>query len=261
MNTRSWWNRYGSQAALLGLAIVTAWLVRQTQGEALFEVYYWASRPFHPDVENAAAQQEQLGQLNAQIQGLEAQVEELENQNQALQKLLKYVSSKPNDQGVVAPIIARSPDHWWQQVILGRGQESGIQQDDLVMGPGGLVGRIVNVTPHTAKVLLVSDPTSRVGVAVSRTREMGYLKGQASGEGVMEFFDNEPKIQPDDVVVTSAFSQLFPAGWPVGKVVSVDVNKTPAPEAVIEFFVPLSSLEWVVVYPNSKSTARNENQT
>ncbi len=260
MNTRSWWNRHGSQLTLLGLAILTAWLVRQTQGAALFEIYYWVSWPFHQSEEQALIVQQQATVLNARIQELEAKTEDLESQNQQLQKLLGYVSSKPNDQGVVAPVIARSAENWWQQVTLARGSRSGIKMGDLVMGPGGLVGRITSVSPNTSQVLLLSDPTSRVGVAVSRTRQMGNLKGQGNNEGVMEFFENVPKVQPDDVVVTSAFSQIFPAGWPVGKVVSVDLNKAPAPEAVIEFFVPLGSLEWVVVYPNPKSVERLDHE-
>lgn len=68
----------------------------------------------------------------------------------------------------------------------------------------------------------------------------------------MEFFDNVPNVKPGDTVSTSSFSQLFPAGLPVGKVVSVDMNKTPAPEAAIEFSAPMNSLEWAVVYPHEK---------
>ncbi|NJK40043.1 MAG: rod shape-determining protein MreC, partial [Oscillatoriales cyanobacterium SM2_3_0] len=54
MNTSNWWNRYGSQALLLGLAIITAWLVRQTQGMALYELYYWVTRPFQANPEQLA---------------------------------------------------------------------------------------------------------------------------------------------------------------------------------------------------------------
>ncbi|MGL5082735.1 MAG: rod shape-determining protein MreC [Microcoleaceae cyanobacterium] len=255
MNTSNWWNRYGSQVILLGLAILTAWLVRQTQGMALFELYYWVTRPFQEQTEELAEQQyQQAKQATPRLNELEARVGELERQNQELQKLLGYTASQSRDKGVVAPIIGRSPDHWWQQVVLGRGSQQGIQENDLVMAPGGLVGRIVSTTPNTSQVLLVSDPTSNIGVAVSRTRQMGYLRGAGTGQGTIEFFDNSSKAQPGDLVVTSAFSQLFPAGWPVGKIVSVK-DQGPAPEAVVEFFVPLETLEWVVVYSNPKQPA------
>ncbi len=260
MNTHSWWNRYGSQMLLLGLAVLSAFLVRQTQGAALFELYYWATKPFEAVAEGLGQSQSPPVLEGPRIAELEARVKELQSQNQNLQKLLNYVKSKPNDKGVVAPIIARSPDHWWEQVLLGQGSNEGIQENDLVMGPGGLVGRVSHVTPNTSKVLLVSDPNSRIGVAVSRTREMGFLRGQSDREGVMEFFENIPQVKPGDIVVTSAFSQLVPAGWPVGKVVSVDANKAPAPEAVIEFFVPIGSLEWVVIYPNQKASKTENTQ-
>jgi rod shape-determining protein MreC len=81
---------------------------------------------------------------------------------------------------------------------------------------------------------------------------MGFMRGKGGNQAVMEFFDNVPNVKPGDVVSTSSFSQLFPAGLPVGKVVSVDMNKTPAPEAVVEFSAPMNSLEWALVYPHSK---------
>jgi len=241
---RRWWD-LRLPIALLGLAVTAAWGVRQTQGAAMFEAYNFVTRPFHAN----GSGQEQL--ILARTQELQAQVLELETQNQKLKELLNYVSAN-KIKGVVAPIIGRSADHWWQQVTLARGSNDGIKPDFTVMGPGGLIGRVVSVTPNTSLVLLISDPTSQLGVAVTRTRHMGFLRGKGKNQAVMEFFDNVPNVKPGDVVSTSSFSQLFPAGLPVGKVVSVDMNKTPAPEAVIEFSAPINALEWAVVYPHSK---------
>lgn len=241
---RRWWD-LRLQIALLGLAVTAAWGVRQTQGAALFEVYNWVSRPFHAN----GSGQEQL--ILARTQELQAQVSELEMQNQKLKELLGYVSAKKT-KGIVAPVIGRSADHWWQQVTLGRGSNDGIKADFTVMGPGGLVGRVVSVTPNTSLVLLISDATSQLGVGITRTRHMGFMRGKGKNQAVMEFFDNVPNVKAGDVVATSSFSQLFPAGLPVGKVLSVDMNKTPAPEAVVEFSAPINSLEWAVVYPHNK---------
>lgn len=243
---RRWWD-LRLQIALVGMAISAAWLVRQTQGAALFEVYSWMSRPFQPN----ATQQEQL--LAARTQELQARIAELESQNRKLQELVGYVGAQKL-KGIVAPVVGRSADHWWHQVTLGRGSQEGIKEGYIVMGPGGLVGRIISVTPQTSRVLLISDPTSRVGVAIPRSRHMGFIRGNGKNKAVMEFFENVPNVKAGDVVSTSSFSQLFPPGWPVGRVESVDMNKTPAPEAVIEFAAPLNTLEWVVVYPHEPST-------
>lgn len=243
---RRWWDRHGVRIALVGLTLGAAWAVRQTQGAALLEIYQLATRPF----QGSSAQQERL--MNARSVELQQRLVELESQNQKLKELLGYAKTQ-SQKGVVAPIIGRSADHWWQQMTLGRGQRDGIQKDFIVAGPGGLIGRITSVTPHTSRVLLISDPTSRVGVTISRSRYMGFMRGQSSNRAVMEFFDKVPDVRRGDVVSTSSFSRLFPPGFPVGQVESVNLNKSPAPEAVIELSAPISSLEWVIVYPNSQT--------
>jgi rod shape-determining protein MreC len=65
----------------------------------------------------------------------------------------------------------------------------------------------------------------------------------------MQFFDKVPDVRRGDVVATSSVSKLFPSGLPIGRIESVNLDKTPAPEAVIELTAPMSSLEWVVAYP------------
>jgi rod shape-determining protein MreC len=182
---------------------------------------------------------------------------ELESQNHQLQELLGYVTKNPGD-GVVAPVIGRSADHWWQQIVLGRGSNDGIQVGFIVSGNGGIVGRVTQVTANTSRVLLISDPTSQVGVTISRSRFMGYIRGQAANRVIMEFFDKVPDVRPGDVVSTSAYSQLFPPGLPIGVVESVNLNKSPAPEAVIALSAPISHLEWVVVAPNPKLNLSSE---
>lgn len=238
---RRWWDRHWLQFMLVGLTLGSAWVIERTQGAAVLELYQILSRPF----QLGSTQEERL--TNARVQELQVQLKELESQNQKLQQLLDYAPSV-KQQGIAAPITGRSADHWWQQVTLGRGSQDGIKVGFSVMGIGGLVGRVVSVTPHTSRVLLISDPTSRVGVLISRSRNMGYIRGLGSNRAVMQFFDKVPDVRPGDVVATSSVSQLFPSSLPVGQVKSVNLQKSPAPEAVIELTAPISYLEWVMVY-------------
>ncbi|PSB13761.1 rod shape-determining protein MreC [filamentous cyanobacterium CCP1] len=248
---RRWWDRNGLRLGMVSLALIVAWAIRETQGAAVLELYRGLNRPFVGDV----PPEQQIE--NTRILELEQRLVELESQNRQLQELLGYVDTNPSE-GVVAPVIGRSADHWWQQVILGRGSRDGIQVGFIVSGNGGIVGRITHVTPNTSRVLLISDPTSQVGVTISRSRFMGYIRGQSANRVVMEFFDKVPDVQPGDVVSTSSYSQLFPPGLPVGIVESVNLNKSPAPEAVVELSVPISSLEWVMVSPNPKMGESSE---
>lgn len=244
---RRWWDRHALKLGLACLALSTAWLLRQTQSAVVLELYQRLTIPF----QSAGPTRNDI-LASAQAQELQQRLTELESQNRQLQKLLDYKASQPTT-SIVAPIVGRSADHWWQQVTLGRGSQQGIKIGAVVSGTGGVVGRVVQVTPHTSRVLLVSDPTSQVGVTISRSRNMGYLRGQAGNRAVMEFFDKVPDVRPGDVVSTSSFSQLFPPGLSVGRIESVDFGKSPAPEAIVELSAPLSYLEWVVVTPSAKA--------
>lgn len=240
---RRWWDRNWLQVTLVGLAIGGAWVVKQTQGAAIFEMYQLVTRPFQSN----PSKQEVLA--DAKTLELQAGLEEMQSQNQKLRELLGYVSSQPN-KGVLAPVVGRGADHWWQQVTLGRGSEAGIKKDYIVTAPGGLVGRVISVTKNSSRVLLISDANSRVGVTISRSRYMGVMRGESGKQAVMQFFERVPDVRQGDVVTTSAVSELYPAGIPVGRVESVDLNKSPAPEAIIALSAPTSYVEWVVVYPN-----------
>lgn len=240
---RNWWDKHGKPTLIVSLALVTAWALRQTQGAAIFEVYRLITSP----IQGAPGGAERLS--DAQTQELQARLAELKSQNQKLQELLGIATPKQSVGAIVAPIVGRSADHWWQQVTLGRGSSAGIQSGFTVTAPGGLVGRVVSVTPNTSRVLLISDRTSTLGVTVSRSRYMGFLRGQSDNRAVMQFFDKVPNVRRGDVIATSQYSQIFPAGLPVGRIESVNMDTSPAPEAVISLSAPLAYLEWVVVSP------------
>lgn len=240
---RRWWDRHGLQVGLVAIAIAGAWGVQQTQGALIFEIFRTITRPFQSSP--SAEEKIEKARMMAQSERLV----ELENQNLKLKELLGYVT-KTKNQGIIAPLIGRSSDNWWQQVTLGRGSGDGIKEGDIVTGAGGLVGRVQSVSQNTSRVLLISDPSARVGVTISRSRNMGFMRGQGANRAVMEFFDKVPDVRPGDMVSTSPVSELFPAGIPVGRVESVNLSKSPAPEAIIELSVPINVLEWVEVTPS-----------
>jgi len=184
---------------------------------------------------------------NAQVLELQERLVEVENQNQVLRNIVG-ITSTSKSVGVIAPVIGRSPDQWWHQIILGRGQAEGITVNSIVMSQGGLVGRVIQVGSTTSRVLLLSDPASRVGVVVSRSRAMGFLRGQGSNRALLTFFEKVPDVKPGDVISTSTYSQLFPSSLPIGQIESVDYTKSPAPEAVIALTAPVNYLEWVTVH-------------
>lgn len=239
---RRYWQRYRTLGLLATLAIGSAWVFRQTDGAIVFEVYQRLSAPFEAD----SGREQQL--VNARVLELQQRLIEVNQENLQLRELLDY-EPQTSQEPTFAPVIGRSADRWWQQILLGRGRNSGLAVDDIVMAPGGIVGRVISITDETSRVLLISDASSSLGVTVGRSREMGLLRGKGSNRAVVEFFEKLPDVKEGDAILSSRYSQRFTSGLPLGTVVAVNLNASPAPQAEIEISAPLSSLEWVMVYP------------
>lgn len=247
VSVRRWWSQYGSRLILVGLLLLIAGFIRHSQAVPIYELYYWLTRPLQ------VAQKNQQAELtNARIRALEQRVEELQQQNQRLKELSGYVQSHASPLKT-APIIGRSADHWWQQMTIGVGSRDGVKKGDIVTALGGLVGRVETVTPHSSLVLLISDTNSRVGVIISRSRDMGFIRGEGEREVVMRFFEKLPDVEVGDAVITSPASRLFPPGIPVGTITALNLDQAPAPEATITLNVPLEELEWVFVQSPKQS--------
>jgi len=231
-----WW--------LLLLALVG---VRLSKGAFLTDAYALVSRPFWP----GTAQREWL--QSAQQLDQRSRLAQLEQDNRRLRTLLGLQRANPQD--VTAAVISREPEGWWKQFVLGAGELQGIRRGDAVVGPGGLVGRVASVTPTTARVALLTDSSSRIGVWVGRTQSMGLLTGVNGSRPELRFLVKDPQVRPGDVVVTSPASTLVPPGMSVGVIQSVDEKAVPAPTAVVQLSAPVEAIDWVQVLVQPRQAA------
>lgn len=255
VTVRRWWGRKGLQIGLFALLLGGAGILRQTQGAMLLEVYQVVTRPLQMlQSEQTPVERLEERLKDAHFMEMQTRIQELESQNKQLQNLLGYVQTQPvSSRPVPAQVVGRSADHWWQQVTLNRGSNSGIQEGFIVRAEGGLVGLVETVTPNTSRVLLISDLKSQVGVTIGRTSAKGVLRGDSSAEAVLEFYEKVPNVKVGDLVSTSTYSQKFPSSLPVGRIKSLDLKKLPASVAKVELFPPIRSLDWVAVYPKPTS--------
>jgi rod shape-determining protein MreC len=250
---KRWWGKNAAKLVGATLALGGAGFLWHTQSTLLWETYQTISLPFQPHSSRATVL------ADSRVQNLEAELAETKAQNQKYKLLLESPGELPGAK-IAAPVIGRSEDNWWQHLILGKGAKAGVQVNSIVLSDSGLVGRVTSVTPNTSQVLLATDSTSRIGVLISRTRQMGYIQGNSdrSDQVVFQFFDKTPDVKIGDVVATSTVSQRFPGGLAVGKVVSINLEKTPAPEAIVKLTAPINALEWVRVYSPHKQTTNTK---
>jgi rod shape-determining protein MreC len=242
-----WWARYRVVLFLGVLGIGAAWTVRQTQGAFFSELYRGLTLPFQGNPQK----QQQL--VEAKTWELQQTVTNLQAQNNQLKILLKQPGVQAGD-AIASPIIGRSADHWWQHIIIGQGSKAGITEGAVAQAPGGLVGRVTQVTDNTSRILLLSDPSSRLGVTMSRSRDMGILRGQSGRLAVIDFFEKDPNVRVGDTVVTSSLSRLFPAGLAIGTIKSLKLEQSYKPQALVELSAPIAQLEWVSVSADAQNS-------
>jgi len=221
-----------------GLALVLL-LIRLSKGAGFNDLYALVSRPFWP----GPAQSEWL--RSAQKLDQQSRLEQLQADNNRLRELLGM--QQRGGKGIAAAVIARPAEGWWQQLLLGKGAWQGLHNGNAVVAPGGLLGRVASVTPTTATVQLLTDPGSRVGVWVARTREHGLLVGMGNARPVLRFLDRDLRVRPGDLITTSPASTLVPPNLTVGVVQRLDERALPTPEAVVQLSAPISAVDWVQV--------------
>ena len=90
-----------------------------------------------------------------------------------------------------------------------------------VITADGIVGKVRDVFPHSAQVLVINDQTSGAGVILESTRIRGILRGNALGQPQIVGILDDQRIQPGEKVLTAGGDQMFPRGLPVGVVEKV----------------------------------------
>jgi rod shape-determining protein MreC len=118
-----------------------------------------------------------------------------------------------------------------------------------VITPDGVVGRLKDVFPHTAQVLVINDQTSGAGVLLQTTRLRGVLRGNVFGQPQIINILPDERIKQGEPVVTSGGDQIFPRGLPVGTVEKVveDPEHDPYVDVIIKPAANLAHLEEVLV--------------
>ena len=163
-------------------------------------------------LENEALRLENM-QLKAVVQALgEARVE-----NERLKKLLGYAEATPGPE-IPARVLGVNPVAKLLSVRIDKGEEGGVFPGMSVVTPDGIVGQIIRATGGYADVALITDPQSRVGVRIQRSRARATAAGAGSKPLKLDNALRTEDIIDGDLVITSGTDGVYPPGLVVGRV-------------------------------------------
>jgi rod shape-determining protein MreC len=148
---------------------------------------------------------------------------------------------------VAAEIIgaAASPD--FRTLTIDKGTRDGVRADMSVIAPAGVVGRLVVPSMRSAKVQLLIDRNAAAGAIIERTRAQGVVVGGGDDRLRMEYVSEVFDIVVGDVVVTSGIDGIYPKGFVIGQIESVERSGGAYKRITIKPAVDFRSLEEVLV--------------
>jgi len=163
--------------------------------------------------------QEQVISLEEQLLLMKVKTEKmsaLTAENNRLRDLLGS-AAKLQDNVLVAELVGVDPDPNKHEVVIDKGTQHDVFVGQPVLDAEGLMGQVIEVSPLTSRVLLISDQSHSVPVQVVRSN----LRLIAQGAGVTRQLDlmhvqGTADIRQGDLLVSSGLGNRFPVGYPVG---------------------------------------------
>ena len=253
-------------ACLVLMALSSNPLVRELQSGVGF-----AFRPIQGALNEVASGVASIGAAVAEIDRLRvdngtlrADNERLLTENTRLQEIarenvlltdLLQLRAGFDYQTAAANVISRESSEFRRVITLDKGTNAGISVGDVVVAGGGaLAGRIIEVGPDSATVVLLTDGTSTVIGQLVSNAARGQVVGQLGGVLVMEQIDSSDEVALGDEVVSAGIElgggvrSPYPKGLLIGQVVDIrrDANAV-VQTAYLQPAADFEKLEFVLV--------------
>lgn len=191
---------------------------------------------------------------NDQLTAENARLEEIKRENEQLTALLQLRAGFEY-QTAAATVISRESSEFRRLIGLDKGTRAGIAVGDVVIAAGGaLAGRVIDVGPDSATVVLLTDAASTVIGQLVSSAATGTVVGQLGGVLVMDQIDSGERIDLGVEVVTAGIElgggvrSPYPKGLLIGQVIDVrrDANSV-VQTAFLQPAAELDRLEYVLV--------------
>jgi rod shape-determining protein MreC len=166
------------------------------------------------------AENEELKRQNDTLMEWQRVARELQSENASLRDLLNFQPG-PKVSFVTASVVADASSSFVRSLIVLGGTKAGVAKGQAAVTGAGLAGRVLEVGERSARILLITDINARVPVVAERSRDQAVLAGRNSDLPELLYLSRDNDVKIGDRIVTSGQGGVFPAGLPVGEVVSV----------------------------------------
>lgn len=150
------------------------------------------------------------------------QTEQLRLENDALRGLLELRKTIKHET-LTAEISHETRDAFSNRIVIDRGSQHGLAPGHPVINAQGVVGQVVRVSPITAEVALLTDPSLTIPVNLPRSGIRSLVSGTGDNQQVeLKYLNINAEVEIGDILVTSGLDGLYPSGLPVARINRVE---------------------------------------
>ena len=160
-------------------------------------------------------------------------------ENKRLKSTIEEFENTPSE--IIGKVLVDKKSPFLRSVIVNRGSKDGIELGMAVMDKSYLIGKVVDVTFTTSRVLLLSDLNSKVPVDIMPNNIQSILSGTGEHHGVIQYTRQQSLIENEAIAFTSGAGGLFKSGIPIGKIQKDPINS----KTTVTFFSDFSQLRYV----------------
>ncbi len=232
---------------------------------------------FFDSYRSYSALQNERDALRSQLQSaLTAHIElkRLERENESMRQLLSMPAASSSAL-VAAEVISQDPDNWFRTIIINKGSKHGLapympvlavqtippeKEGDQPRVVYGVVGKIIQVNPYSARILPILDQFSRIGIMLEKSGHWGLLIGRnpQSRYPILKYISLNVLLQKGDMVITSGGDGIFPKGLPVGILRKEISRQGTFQTAELEPSIDFKKLNYVLVMQKEPDTSLSE---
>ena len=211
---------------------------------------------FFADMDTLKAENEELKQKNSELEQSLRELEIIKAENETLKEYVNLKDKYADYNAIPADVINRDISNYSSTIVINVGSEDGIKTDMTVIADSGLVGHIISVTNHTAKVQTIVDTASAVTAKMSTTDDSIVVQGTLESKSTLRatFIPTDAVVLEGDSIETSGIGGIYPKGIHIGTIREV-INTSNITDryALVDTAVDFNKLNTVLVITNSVS--------
>lgn len=179
------------------------------------EAFSWIQNPVALRSENKI-----LRELNYTLSREVTKTRQVLIENQSLRALLEF-KKKSEYEVIPADVVGKVTAEMRNYITLNSGKKSGIADGMSVVTDRGLVGHVIGTTDNYTLIQSILNRDTRIAVKVERNHIEGIVVWEGGEQLLLKNISRSLDVRAGDILVTSGFSTLFPAGIQVGRVTAV----------------------------------------